>query len=236
MFDKDGRLLVDLTGAEIITRFNANTILAANVDNTPLALTIAEQRLVGRITGGNIAALTAAQVLTLLGVSSAIMEINIPAGNWNYPPSNPAPLETVAGTNGEMSGHAFNDTTEEFIVLQPAFRIPANIDSGGTVYFKAEGFAKVADGNELQLRFSHSAKAKGEDWDVAYSTKDSGDYVTDAQQDELDEVEWDETVSNLGWTAGDLLRIMLSRIAITDGTKVSGDWYGVNFFIRIPVT
>lgn len=49
--------------------FDANTILAANADNTPLALTIAEQRLVGRITGGNIAALTAAQVRTLLNVA-----------------------------------------------------------------------------------------------------------------------------------------------------------------------
>jgi len=34
--------------------FDANTILAANDDNTPLALTIAEQEVVGRLTGGNI--------------------------------------------------------------------------------------------------------------------------------------------------------------------------------------
>jgi len=47
--------------------FDANTILAANTDNTPAAVTVAEQRLVGRITAGNITALTAAQVLTLLG-------------------------------------------------------------------------------------------------------------------------------------------------------------------------
>lgn len=61
---------VEAALAEIITRFNANTILAANADNTPLALTIAEQRLVGRITGGNIAALTAAQVRTLINVEN----------------------------------------------------------------------------------------------------------------------------------------------------------------------
>lgn len=167
----------------------------------------------------------------------AYVELNFQAGSWNFPPAaNLAPLETVAGTNGEMSGYAFDDTIEEFIVLQPAFRIPANIDSGGTVYFYVEGFAKVADGNEIQLRFSHSAKAKGEDWDAAYGTKDSGDYVTDGDQDELDEVEWSETVGNLGWTAGDLLRIMLSKIAIADGTKVDGDYYVTNLCIRIPVT
>jgi hypothetical protein len=46
--------------------FDANTILTANTDNTPLALSVAEQRIIGRITGGNIAALTSAQTKTML--------------------------------------------------------------------------------------------------------------------------------------------------------------------------
>lgn len=48
--------------------FDANTILKADSDNTPVALTVAEQTLVGRITSGSIAALTATQVRTLLNV------------------------------------------------------------------------------------------------------------------------------------------------------------------------
>lgn len=48
--------------------FDANTILKADSDNTPAALTVAEQRLVGRITSGVIAALTAAQARTLINV------------------------------------------------------------------------------------------------------------------------------------------------------------------------
>ena len=47
--------------------YDGNTILKADADNVPEALPVAEQRLVGRITGGEIAALTAAQVITLLG-------------------------------------------------------------------------------------------------------------------------------------------------------------------------
>jgi hypothetical protein len=50
------------------TDYNANTVLAANSDNTPLALTVGVQTLIGRITAGNIAALTPAQVRTLLGL------------------------------------------------------------------------------------------------------------------------------------------------------------------------
>jgi hypothetical protein len=49
--------------------FDAQTILAAVGDNTPAALVVGEQTLVGRITGGNIAALTANEVRTLLNVA-----------------------------------------------------------------------------------------------------------------------------------------------------------------------
>jgi len=41
-----------------INKFDANSIMKADSDNTPIALTIAEQRILGRITGGVITALT----------------------------------------------------------------------------------------------------------------------------------------------------------------------------------
>lgn len=50
--------------------YDAYTILMATTDNTPVALTIAEQRLVGRITGGVIAALTPAQIMALLSAGA----------------------------------------------------------------------------------------------------------------------------------------------------------------------
>lgn len=50
--------------------YDANTILTANSDDTPIALTVGEQTIVGRITGGNIAALTPTQVKTLLVIAS----------------------------------------------------------------------------------------------------------------------------------------------------------------------
>jgi len=59
---------VDAAGAVMESDYNANTILAATADNTPSALTIAEQTLVGRITSGNIAALSATQARTLLNI------------------------------------------------------------------------------------------------------------------------------------------------------------------------
>lgn len=53
------------------TLFDANSILAANTDNTPAAVTVAEQRIVGRKTGGNIDDLTGAEVLSIANAMQA---------------------------------------------------------------------------------------------------------------------------------------------------------------------
>jgi len=65
-----GTLKVGGVDVMVPTIFDANTILAANSNDTPAALTVAEDRILGRISGGNIAALTAAQVSTILGGST----------------------------------------------------------------------------------------------------------------------------------------------------------------------
>lgn len=46
--------------------YDAHTVLAATSDNTPAALTVGEQTVVGRVTGGNIVALTAAQLESII--------------------------------------------------------------------------------------------------------------------------------------------------------------------------
>jgi len=51
--------------------YDANTILAATTDDTPIAVTITEQTLLGRITGGVITALSVSQIKTLLGLGGA---------------------------------------------------------------------------------------------------------------------------------------------------------------------
>jgi len=60
---------VNTAGAVMESDYNAHTILRAIANNTPLALTVGEQTLVGRITGGNITALTPTQIRTLINVA-----------------------------------------------------------------------------------------------------------------------------------------------------------------------
>ncbi len=58
--------------------FDANTIIKADSDNTPAALTVGEQTIVGRITSGVIAALSATQVRTLLNVADGANAYSLP--------------------------------------------------------------------------------------------------------------------------------------------------------------
>lgn len=166
----------------------------------------------------------------------AFVEINLPAGSWNYPTANPAPLDRdIGGVAGGMFRNLFDDTDEEFIILEPAFELPDNLIAG-TVYFSLHGYSATAvAGKFVEFRLAHSARALNESWDAAYVNEDSGDYATDPNQDDLDKIEWSETIGNLGWAAEDLVRLMLSRIA-PEGANLAGDYCFLNLKIRIPVT
>lgn len=63
-----GVFAMTLTSGTFVEKslFDANSILAATTDNTPAAVTVAEDRIVGRKTGGNIDDLTGAEVLTIV--------------------------------------------------------------------------------------------------------------------------------------------------------------------------
>jgi hypothetical protein len=53
------------------TTYDAQTLLVALTDNTPTALSISEQTVLGRLSGGDITALTASNIRTLLGITAA---------------------------------------------------------------------------------------------------------------------------------------------------------------------
>lgn len=158
--------------------------------------------------------------------------IDIPAGAFDRDPTDYPEWEKLAGTNGEMIVEWFDDTTEEYLLSQ--IQIPADLTSGA-VYIEVYGFAKAADGNNIQLKLSHSAKAVAEDWDAAYDTLLSGDTATNAVQDKLDFIEFSDTVANLGWEADDHVRIKISRAALAGAGPVVGDYGITHVRIRIPI-
>lgn len=86
--------------------YDAHSILMATDDNTPIALTVAAQTLIGRITGGTIASLTVGQIKTLLGVAAAsgIASLNANSKVVEQPASISDFLDnTAGGTDAEVT-------------------------------------------------------------------------------------------------------------------------------------
>lgn len=70
---------VNASGAVMESDYDANTVLAATVDNTPAALTMGASTILARLAAGNIIAATPAQLKTLLAITGADVA-NTPTG------------------------------------------------------------------------------------------------------------------------------------------------------------
>jgi hypothetical protein len=95
------------TGYVLESLFDANTILKADSDNTPAALTMGASTILARLAAGNIVAATPAQLRTLLDVPTtgeAILDVLIDAkGDLIVGTAADTPGKlTVGGTNGHV--------------------------------------------------------------------------------------------------------------------------------------
>jgi len=168
-------------------------------------------------------------------LTDPIKYIDFPAGSFDYPVSDPAPLDTDSGTNGTIKRHLFDDSTVESVIAQ--IQLPDNIDTSGTVTFTIYGYASTwVTGKNVAFRISTVAKNDDEDWDTAFTNTNSGDMALNTSgQDYLDELTFTETISNLGWADGDFVRLeLMRRDAASD--DLSGDYGLVHFRIAIPRT
>jgi hypothetical protein len=101
--------------------YNANTILVATTDNTPVTLTIAEQRIIGRKTGGNITDLTNTEIMTILsGGATSDFSIN-------------GQKITSLGTPINDTDAATKLYVDDIIATNDAMVFKGTIGTGGTV-------------------------------------------------------------------------------------------------------
>jgi hypothetical protein len=160
----------------------------------------------------------------------AAFVVPLPAGSWNFPNTNFASLEKISGSNGDIWIHQFSDGGADY--LEAFFTLPDAI--AGTVTIQINGFAATAVASKnVQFRLSHSARSAGESWDNAYADKNSGDLAISGTQDDWDELEFTETITNLGWSPGDKVRIQLKRIAASASDLV-GNYNLADCNIIIP--
>lgn len=148
--------------------------------------------------------------------------------------TNFAPLEKLTGSNVNVFVRSFDDTTEEY--ANSKLQVPAEIDTAGTVTFRAYVSAKTAAASKnIGLTFGHLALGTSEDWDPAapYTDIDTGAVAIDATQDDVTLVTWTETVATLDWAAGDLVIFRISRDTGVAG-DLTGDMYLFSLSVSIP--
>jgi len=159
----------------------------------------------------------------------------LPATAFNVDAANPPEEYLVDGTYQEVATLAFDDTTEE-TAQAPAFVVPADINTGGTVTFALVGWARTAAANKnVQFRVKQLVLSSGAgSVDTAYSTaSDSGDLACDATQERPVIYTWTAAVSSLGWSAGQRVRLAISRIA-PSANNLTGDFLVESFEVRVP--
>lgn len=131
-----------LSSSSLKSLFDANTILKADTDDTPEALTVPEQTIIGRITSGVITALTATQVMALLsGGAGADFSMNT---NKLTSVKNPTNAQDAA-TKGYV------DTVDDAIVA--AYQ--AHVADTST-----HGAADIADVSDIAVDANLSAEAQ----------------------------------------------------------------------------
>lgn len=128
----------------------------------------------------------------------------------------------------------FDDTTEEY--ANGLFEVPPNIDASGTVTFRATvSPATGAASKNVAMTFGHRPPASGEAIDGAYTDEDSGDKSITATTGQQTQIEWTETVANLGWVAKDIVYFRVSRYSAPTN-NLSGDMYLLHFSLDIPTS
>jgi hypothetical protein len=116
-------------GVVLKSTYDANTILAADADNTPAAVTISEQQVVGRITGGNIKGLSITEIRTLTGSLQNVVEDTTPQRGGNFDYNKKLDLMSATLSDHEAEGQAVTGTAGEALA------------QGNIVYLKLNGGA-----------------------------------------------------------------------------------------------
>ena len=174
-----------------------------------------------------------------LGVKWGLVASSLSPKEYWFSAESLQPLETnfaalvkLSGTTVKTFVRAFDDTTEEYV--NGKLLVPSDIDTAGTVTFRVYAMAATAAAaKNIALTFGHVAVNNSEDFDVAYTDEDSGDKAIDATQDDVTEITWTETVSNLAWAASDLVFFRLSRDPAATN-DLTGDAYVFSLSIEIP--
>jgi hypothetical protein len=118
---------------------------------------------------------------------------------------------------------------------QVDFDVPADVDTGGTVTFTAKWYSAAATSGNIMWDFRHnSGVAEGVDPDQALTTVAAAADATQGSAGQITVTTWTETITNLGWAAGDSVSGVFCRDANNGSDNLAGDARAKTFQVKIP--
>lgn len=146
----------------------------------------------------------------------------IPAGSFNYPATNGAPLEGVTGTNYKLYDHYFDDSTDNYLDIIDV--VPDGVDGTYNMKVYVHHTKQHSNTGDIKFIFGIMGKSSGDTLDTAISgpeviiTCNNGNGVY--QSDLVDE----DTVTNWGLTANGLIMLHIGRLGSEAGDDLVSNW------------
>ncbi len=149
------------------------------------------------------------------------------------PGDNFAPLAVDAGANVDVEVALYDAATDE--CRSVAFRVPSDIDTGGTCTFTAEWYSGTETTGDVVWDFRHnSGTGEGVSWDTTRTIEAAAADTTQGTVDQKTVTTWTETVTNLGWTASEFVEGLVCRDANNGGDTMANDASMLLFSVRCP--
>lgn len=192
----------DATAAGVpASTWDANTIVKADSDNTPVALTVAEQTLVGRITGGVIEDLSISDVKTLLSLSDADVKTLVGA------------MVTGNTETGIVVSYEVGDQTLDFVV-QALNTLPAPTGDLAMATYKITGLGTPTASTDAATKGYVDSAINGLSWkdQVRVATAVAGTLATDFENG--------DTVDGVTLATGDRILIKNQAAPAENGIYV----------------
>lgn len=145
-----------------------------------------------------------------------------------------ATIGTDTGTNLPIRIFNFNDSYTTCLATG-AFEVPSDMTSGGTANFEATWYSGSAtSGNVIWSFYHNSGIAEGATWDASLTTETASADAVQGTVDQDTETAWSETLSNLGWVAGDSVNGFICREGENGSDTMTGNAALREFTIEIP--